>query len=135
MKKLLGVFLVLCLAVTLFCALTFNANAAAETKKLDMMNGTDYAIVVSASNDGATVTYTKNKQVTLTDSGGDSFDGWVQEIVTVTDEATDEWNTKFYYDKSISRYVLILKDAKLDSFNNDTNAAAPIRSLKVEAGE
>ena len=116
-KRLLSLVLVLVMVLSLVPS---SAFAAATRYSLQLLYGTDYVVKVWASNEGET-TYTKNKEVTLTDSAGNEFTGWAQEIVEVTDEATDEWNTKFYYDTTTQKCVLVLNGAKLDSFNNDAN--------------
>ena len=116
-KRLLALVLAIILVISLLPATT---SAAAVRYRLTFLYGTDYALQVWASTEGE-VTYTKNKEVTLTDSSGNEFTGWAQEIVEVTNEETDEWNTKFYCTAS-KQTVLILKGAKLDSYNNEANA-------------
>ena len=116
-KRLLALVLALVMIISLVPTTTF---AAATRYSLQLLYGTDYVVKVWASNEGET-TYTKNKEVTLTDSAGNEFTGWAQEIVEVTNEETDEWNTKFYYDTTTKKCVLVLNGAKLDSLNNDAN--------------
>lgn len=116
-KRLLALVLVLVMVLSLVPS---SAFAAGVRYRLTLLRGTDHALEVWCSTEGE-VTYTKNKEVTLTDSAGNEFTGWAQEIVEVTDEETDEWNTKFYCTGS-KQTVLVLKGAKLDSYNNEANA-------------
>ena len=118
-KRLLSLMLALVLIIGMLPVTTI---AAATRYRVTLMYGTDYALQVWASNEGE-VTYTKNKEVTFTDSEGTEFTGWVQENVEITDEQTEEWNTKYYYDSAAGQCVLVLKGAKLDSYNNPAQKA------------
>ena len=116
-KRLLALVLAIVLTFSLLPVISLGATTA--TMNVKLMANTDYELVLTSVK-GAPV-YTKNKQVTLTDSGGAQFTGWAQELVEVTDEATDEWNVKFYYDDNASRWSMILKGAKMDAYNDDTS--------------
>ncbi|MBQ7329770.1 MAG: DUF11 domain-containing protein, partial [Oscillospiraceae bacterium] len=129
MKRILSFVLALCLIVGLLPAVAVPAFADVTTKYLGVLVGTDYMVELPATNDGATKTYTKNKEVTMTDSSGATFTGFIQEIVEVTNEETDEWNMKFFYDTSAKRYKLIMKGARIDAYNNETGK--PISGSKA----
>lgn len=116
-KRLLALVLAIVMTFSLLPVISLGATTA--TMNVKLMANTDYELVLTSVK-GAPV-YTKNKQVTFTDTGNNAFTGWVQEPVTVNDEATDEWNVKFYYDDNASRWSMILKGAKMDAYNDDTS--------------
>ena len=71
-------------------------------------------MTLTATSDGATVTYTKNQEVTITDeTTGETHTEWVQVIAEVTDETTDAWNAKYYYDTETKRFTLLMKGVKV----------------------
>ena len=116
-KRLLSLVLALVMIIGLIPL--YPKAATTSTMNVKLMANTEYELVLT-SEKGAPV-YAKNKQVTFTDTGKNTFTGWVQEPVTVNDEATDEWNVKFYYDDNASRWSMILKGAKMDAYNDDTS--------------
>lgn len=118
-KRLLGLALALVMIISLLPATALAANT--KTRSIILMDGftdgvTDYKLPLDGT-DG-TVYYTKNKAVTLKDTEGNEFDGWVQELTQVTNEETDEWNLKFYAENDVLNVVL--KGAKLDAYNDAT---------------
>ena len=75
-KRILSWVLALVMIISLLPVTAF----AATTYQLKLMQGTDYALTVTASTDGS-ATYTKNIEVAHKDSKGIEFYGWAQEVV------------------------------------------------------
>ena len=119
-KKLLGIILILCMVLSLLPALSFDAFAAETTRSVVLLENTDKELVLEADTGGVPV-YTKNESGTFVDSADHEFVGWYQVITTVTDEANDEWNTKYFYDKEESKWKLVLKGAKIDVYNHSAS--------------
>ena len=116
MRRVLSMILALCLIVGLLPAVAvFEASADVTTRTMKTMHGSDYVATLTASSDGATVTYTKNKEIVLeeTDEEGNPKTEWIQEVVEITDEATQEWNAKYYYNAETERFTLLMKGVKV----------------------
>ena len=130
-KRLLSLALALILVIGMIPVSTQAATT--DTRRVKLMANTDYELELESVN-GAPV-YTKNIPVTLKDSTGAEFSGWAQELATVTDEATDEWNAKFHYNESTKKWTLVLKGAKLDAYNDETKKAVSSAYPIVGYGE
>lgn len=115
-KRILAFVMALVLVFSMVPTVSFAATS--DTKYLKLMANTDKELLLESVK-GAPV-YTKNVPATFTDESGAEFSGWAQELTTVTDETTDEWNLKFFYDDSVSRWTAVLKGAKLDAYNDET---------------
>ena len=129
-KRILAFVMALVLIVSMLPVVTFAATT--DTRYLKLMANTDKELVLESVK-GAPV-YTKNVPATFTDESGAEFSGWAQELTTVTNEATDEWNLKFFYDDSVSRWTAVLKGAKLDAYNDATKKVVKNASCIVGAG-
>ena len=121
-KRILSLLLALCMIVGLLPAVAMpHAHADATTKTINVMSGGTGSFKITATKDGKTVSYTKNQKVELTDSDGNTLldaDGnpqteWIQAPAEVTNEETDEWNAKFFYDTVDKKYKLIMKGVKV----------------------
>ena len=115
-KRILAFVMALVLVFSMVPTVSFAATS--DTKYLKLMANTNKELLLESVK-GAPV-YTKNVPATFTDESGAEFSGWAQELTTVTDETTDEWNLKFFYDDSVSRWTAVLKGAKLDAYNDET---------------
>ena len=110
-RRVLSMILALCLIVGLLPAVAVqHAHAAVTTRTIQSMKGTDYEMTLTATSDGATVSYTKNQEITLeeTDEEGNPLTEWVQIPADETD-----WNAKYYYDTEAGRFTLIMKGVKV----------------------
>ena len=103
--------LALCMIVGLLPAVAvIDADAAVTTRTIESMKGSDYAMTLTATDDGATVSYTKNQEITLeeTDEEGNPLTEWVQ---VPGDE--NNWNAKYYYNAETERFTLEMKGVKV----------------------
>ena len=67
-RRVLSMILALCMIVGLLPAVAVpHAHAAVTTRTIQSMKGTDYEMTLTATSDGATVSYTKNQEITLKD--------------------------------------------------------------------
>ena len=116
-RRVLSMILALCMIVGLLPAVAVpHAHAAVTTRTIQSMKGTEYEMTLTATSDGATVSYTKNQEITLKDEAGNDLvdeEGKAKtEWVQVPADETD-WNAKYYYNAETELFTLELKGVKV----------------------